>query len=172
MLIPGASGKIGGMPKVSAGIVLYRRTARALEVLLVHPGGPFWRNKDAGAWMIPKGEVAAGEESLACALREFEEELGMRPEGTPRPLKPARQAGGKWVEAFALEGDLDPGRIVSNRFEMEWPPKSGRLQSFPEVDRAAWFPLAEAADRILPSQRPILDDLAESFGLSPPGDTE
>ena len=152
------------MPKTSAGILLYRRSGEALEVLLAHPGGPFWRNKDAGAWMIPKGEVATGEEPLACALREFEEELGIRPEGTPRPLSPVRQAGGKWVEAFALEGDLDPHSIVSNQFEMEWPPRSGRYQSFPEIDHALWFPIAEARDKILPSQRPILDELAESLG--------
>ena len=101
------------MPKLSAGILLYRGTGKTLDVLLVHPGGPFWRNRDAGAWMIPKGEVGESEEALACALREFEEELGVRPEGAPRPLKPVRQAGGKWVAAFALEGDLDPDRIVS-----------------------------------------------------------
>jgi predicted NUDIX family NTP pyrophosphohydrolase len=148
------------LPKLSAGILLYRGSAGALEVLLVHPGGPFWRNKDAGAWMIPKGEVAPGEEPLACALREFEEELGIRPGGSPLPLGRLRQAGGKWVEAFALMGDLDPARIVSNMFEMEWPPRSGHLQAFPEVDRAAWFSLNEAHDKILPSQRPILDSLA------------
>ncbi len=160
------------MPKLSAGILLYRMSRGMLEVLLVHPGGPFWHNKDAGAWMIPKGEVAAGEAPLACALREFEEELGVRPEGSPRPLKPVRQAGGKWVEAFALDGDLDPARIVSNRFEMEWPPKSGRVQSFPEVDRAAWLSLTEARKKILPSQRPILDELAQMLGVRPRGDRE
>jgi predicted NUDIX family NTP pyrophosphohydrolase len=148
------------VPVLSAGILLHRRRAGALEVLLVHPGGPFWRNKDEGAWMIPKGLVEEGEEPLACALREFEEELGTRPSGTPEPLCRIRQKGGKWVEAFALEGDLDPGAIVSNVFEVEWPPRSGRLQSFPEVDRAAWFSLAEARARILPSQTPILDALA------------
>jgi predicted NUDIX family NTP pyrophosphohydrolase len=160
------------MAKTSAGILLYRRPSGGLEVLLVHPGGPFWRSKDAGAWVIPKGEVAAEEEPLACALREFEEELGVRLEGAPRRLMPVRQSGGKWVEAFALEGDLDPDSIVSNRFEMEWPPRSGRLQSFPEVDQARWFPTAEARDKILPSQRPILDELAESLGVSPAGDRE
>jgi predicted NUDIX family NTP pyrophosphohydrolase len=148
------------VPVLSAGILLHRRRAGAVEVLLVHPGGPFWRNKDEGAWMIPKGLVDEGEEPLACALREFEEELGTRPAGTPEPLCRIRQKGGKWVEAFALEGDLDPGAIVSNAFEVEWPPRSGRLQSFPEVDRAAWFSLAEARARILPSQAPILDALA------------
>ena len=143
----------------SAGILLHRRRAGALEVLLVHPGGPFWRNRDEGAWMIPKGLVEDGEDAAACALREFEEELGMRPEGVPAPLCRVRQSGGKWVEAFALEGDLDAERIVSNRFELEYPPKSGRFQSFPEVDRAAWFGMAAARAKILPSQRPILDCL-------------
>ncbi|PWG03104.1 NUDIX domain-containing protein [Sphingosinicella humi] len=160
------------MPKISAGILLYRLRRGTAEVLLVHPGGPFWRNKDAGAWMIPKGEVAPGEAPLACALREFEEELGVRPEGSPRPLSPVRQAGGKRVEAFALEGELDPDRIVSNRFEMEWPPRSGRLQSFPEVDRAGWLPLAEAREKILARQRPMLDELAQMLGVTPPGDRE
>jgi predicted NUDIX family NTP pyrophosphohydrolase len=141
---------------LSAGILLYRRRPR-LEVLLIHPGGPFWRNKDEGAWMIPKGLVEPGEQLEAAALREFEEELGVRPPGALEPLGRIRQKGGKYVEAFALEGDLDPAAIVSNLFEVEWPPKSGRLQPFPEVDRAAWFPLAEARVKILPSQAPILD---------------
>lgn len=147
------------MPLLSAGILLHRRREAGLEVLLVHPGGPFWRNKDEGAWMIPKGMVDEGEEPLACALREFEEELGTRPEGRPEPLCRIRQKGGKWVEAFALEGDLDADAIVSNSFKVEWPPKSGTWQSFPEVDRAAWFSLAEARAKILPSQAPILDAL-------------
>src|SRR3546814_727819 len=151
------------LSKLSAGILLYRGSRSALDVLLVHPGGPFWRNKDAGAWMIPKGEVASGEDPLACALREFEEELGVKPAGMPRPLCRIRQAGGKWVEAFALEGEFDSDRLVSNRFEMEWPPRSGRLQSFPEVDRAAWLSLDAAQDKILPSQRPILDFLVQAL---------
>lgn len=109
--------------------------------------------------MMPKGEVQEGEDLAACALREFEEELGTRPPGEPQPLLRIRQKGGKWVEAFALEGDLDPERIVSNSFETEWPPRSGRLQSYPEVDRAAWFGLAEARAKILPSQMPLLDAL-------------
>jgi predicted NUDIX family NTP pyrophosphohydrolase len=145
------------LPVLSAGILLYRRRP-ALEILLVHPGGPFWRNKDEGAWMIPKGQIEPGEDEAAAALREFEEELGVRPPGTPEPLCRIRQKGGKWVQAFALEGDLDPEAIASNMFEVEWPPKSGRLQPFPEVDRAAWFSLAEARAKILPSQRDILDD--------------
>jgi predicted NUDIX family NTP pyrophosphohydrolase len=144
---------------ISAGILLYRRRESGLELLLVHPGGPFWRRKDEGAWMIPKGLVEAGEEPLACALREFEEELGVKPEGVPRPLCRVRQKGGKWVEAFALEGDLDPAGIVSNSFRLEYPPKSGEYRDFPEVDAAAWYGLAEARAKILPSQAPILDAL-------------
>ena len=147
------------MGKLSAGILLYRRKSGAIEVLLIHPGGPFWRGREQGAWMIPKGGVEEGEDVAACALREFEEELGTRPEGTPRPLCRIRQAGGKWVEAFVLEGDLDPERIVSNEFQVEWPPRSGEYRSYPEVDRAAWFCLAEARAQILPSQTPILDAL-------------
>ena len=152
------------MVETSAGILLYRRSD-ALEVLLVHPGGPYWRSKDAGAWMMPKGVVGEGEDLLAAALREFEEELGTRPEGEPKHLCRIRQKGGKWVEAFALEADLDPEGVTSNLFEMEWPPRSGRRESFPEVDRAAWFSLAEAREKILPSQEPILDHLAEQLGL-------
>jgi predicted NUDIX family NTP pyrophosphohydrolase len=147
---------------LSAGIILYHERAGALRVLLVHPGGPYWRNKDAGAWMIPKGLVEPGEEPAAAARREFQEELGTRPEGELKPLGRVRQAGGKWVEAFALEGDLDADAIVSNAFTMEYPPRSGRLRSFPEVDRAAWFTLPEARAMILPSQLPILDWLEEA----------
>lgn len=145
---------------ISAGILLYREDAGGLEVLLVHPGGPYWRNRDAGAWMMPKGGVEEGEDYAACAIREFEEELGTRPSGTPRPLCRIRQKGGKWVEAFSLEGDLDPAQVVSNLFEMEWPPRSGQMQSFPEVDRAAWFTLEQARTVMLPSQLPLLDALA------------
>ena len=147
------------MPLTSAGILLYRRGGAGPEVLLIHPGGPFWRNKDEGAWMIPKGLVEEGEEPLACALREFEEELGVKPEGEPRFLCRVRQKGGKWVEAFALEGDLDPDRIVSNSFRLEYPPKSGEYRDFPEVDAAAWYDFHEARRKILPSQAPILDAL-------------
>ena len=147
------------MGKLSAGILLYRRTGGEVEVLLIHPGGPFWRGRGRGAWMIPKGGVEEGEDIAACALREFEEELGTRPSGEPRPLCRIRQAGGKWVEAFVLEGDLDTERIVSTEFTLEWPPRSGEMQSYPEVDRAAWFSLAEARAQILPSQAPILDAL-------------
>jgi predicted NUDIX family NTP pyrophosphohydrolase len=150
--------------KLSAGILLYRRGSGGLEVLLILPGGPYWRGRDQGAWMIPKGGVEDGEDVAACAMREFEEELGTRPPGEPRPLCRIRQAGGKWVEAFALEGELDPERIVSADFRMEWPPRSGEFQSFPEVDRAAWFSLGDARAHILPSQTPILDALEAMLG--------
>ena len=145
--------------KLSAGILMWRRRAGEREVLLAHFGGPQWRGKDAGAWAIPKGLVEEGEDLEACARREFEEELGVRPEGELEPLGRIRQKGGKWVEAFALEGDLDADRIVSNSFTVEWPPRSGRFQTFPEVDRAAWFSLADAREKILPSQLPILERL-------------
>jgi predicted NUDIX family NTP pyrophosphohydrolase len=152
------------LPAVSAGILLYRSREGAFELLLIHPGGPFWRGKDVGAWMIPKGGLEEGEDAAAAALREFEEELGTRPEGLLRPLPRIRQAGGKYVEAFALEGDLDVDRIVSNCFTIEYPPRSGQFQSFPEVDAARWFTLAEALTNILPSQRPILESFAGEVG--------
>lgn len=145
------------MPARSAGILLYRRDPDLLRVLLVHPGGPFWRGRDAGAWMIPKGLVEPDEAPLAAALREFEEELGVRPEGEPAALCTVRQAGGKWVEAFALEGDFDCAGLKSNEFTIEYPPRSGSFRAFPEVDEARWFTLAEARVMILPSQAPILD---------------
>jgi predicted NUDIX family NTP pyrophosphohydrolase len=145
------------MAPLSAGILMWRRRAGGVEVLLGHFGGPMWAKRDAGAWAIPKGLVEPGETLEACARREFEEELGVRPEGGLVPLGRIRQKGGKWVEAFALEGDLDAEAIVSTPAVMEWPPRSGRIQSFPEIDRAQWFGLAEAQARILPSQRPILD---------------
>ena len=148
------------MPPRSAGIILYRRRKAGVEVLLVHAGGPFWRHRDAGAWMIPKGMVEPGEDPEDAALREFEEELGTRLEGAPVVLRRVRQAGGKWVEAYAMEGDLDPEAITSNSTVIEFPPRSGRYQSYPEVDRAQWFTLAEARPKMLPSQHPILDALA------------
>jgi len=144
----------------SAGILLYRRGSKGLEVLLVHPGGPFWQRRDAGAWQIPKGKIDHGEELLAAALREFKEELGVTLEGTARPLTRIRQAAGKWVDTFAVEGDLDADSIVSETFEMEWPPKSGRIQAYPEIDRACWFTLDEARPKMLISQMPLLDELA------------
>lgn len=145
------------MPLLSAGILMWRRREGLCEVLLAHFGGPQWRNKDAGAWAIPKGLVEPGENLEACARREFEEEIGVRPIGELVPLGRIRQKGGKLVEAFVLEGDLDAEKIVSNSFTVEWPPRSGRFQSFPEVDRARWFSLPCAREKILPSQLPILD---------------
>jgi predicted NUDIX family NTP pyrophosphohydrolase len=143
---------------LSAGILLWRHGAHgAVEVLLGHFGGPLWARKDAGAWAIPKGVVEAGETPEQAARREFREELGFPAEGALAPLGRIRQKGGKEVEAFALEGDLDAGAIMSNSFTLEWPPKSGRMQVFPEIDRVAWFTLAEAREKILPSQAPILD---------------
>jgi len=147
-------------PPLSAGILLFRQREARLEVLLVKPGGPFWRNKDAGAWMIPKGLVEHGETPVEAALREFEEETGTRLTTVPFPLATVRQAGGKLVEAFALEGDLDPAAIRSNEFELEWPPRSGRLQPFPEIAEARWMTLDEARQLMLPSQLPLLDALA------------
>jgi predicted NUDIX family NTP pyrophosphohydrolase len=149
------------LPAKSAGILLYKREGGTLKVLLVHPGGPFWARKDAGAWSIPKGEYAGGEDPQAAARREFAEELGVVLEGELEPLGEAVQPSRKRVLAYAFKGDLDPDRIVSNIFEIEWPPKSGRRQSFPEVDRAAWFTLGEAREKLLPGQRIFLDRLAE-----------
>jgi predicted NUDIX family NTP pyrophosphohydrolase len=147
------------MATESAGILLYRRDDGQLLVLLVHPGGPFWRRKDLGAWSIPKGERVAGEDPAVTARREFAEELGSTPDGPLQRLGIIRQRGGKQVEAFALEGAFDPERLSSNTFEIEWPPRSGRRESFPEVDRAAWFSMADARVKILDGQRPLLDRL-------------
>ncbi|WP_315759563.1 MULTISPECIES: NUDIX domain-containing protein [unclassified Bradyrhizobium] len=152
------------MPARSAGVLAFRRTSNGLEVLLVHPGGPFWRNKDLGAWSIPKGEFGAGEAAEAVARREFAEELGTTLTASLLPLGEIKQRGGKVVEAFAAETDLDAGSITSNAFELEWPPRSGRIQRFPEVDRAAWFDLAEARVRINPAQAALLDRLVEIGG--------
>ncbi|WP_315831034.1 NUDIX domain-containing protein [Bradyrhizobium prioriisuperbiae] len=149
------------MPLASAGILMYRRCDGELEVLLVHPGGPFWRNKDDGTWSIPKGEMAEDEDPEAAARREFEEELGVALTDTLVPLGEIKQRGGKRVHGFAVEGDLDATAIRSNTFELEWPPKSGRMQTFPEVDRAEWFALDIARDKILSGQRALLDRLAD-----------
>ena len=151
-------------PPLSAGILLYRRRSDELEVLLVKHGGPFWRNKDVGAWMIPKGAVEPGEMPAEAALREFEEETGTRLTSAPFPLKKIRQSGGKTVEAFALEGDLDPAAVTSNEFELEWPPRSGRLERFPECEQARWMTIAEARTMMLPSQIPLLDALEQRLG--------
>jgi predicted NUDIX family NTP pyrophosphohydrolase len=148
------------MARASAGILVHRRRDRRLEVLLVHPGGPLWSARDLGAWSIPKGEHAPEEDPLAAARREFEEELGSRsPAGEPVDLGQIVQRSGKVVRAWALEGDLDAERIVSNTFTMEWPPRSGRRQEFPEVDRAQWFALDEARRRIVPAQIDLLERL-------------
>jgi predicted NUDIX family NTP pyrophosphohydrolase len=146
-------------PPLSAGILLFRQRTGTIEVLLVKPGGPFWRGRDAGAWMIPKGMVEPGETAEEAALREFEEEVGARLTAVPSRLCKVRQAGGKVVEAFAVEGDLDPAATKSIHFEMEWPRKSGERQSFPEVEEARWMGLDEARVLMLPSQLPILDAL-------------
>jgi predicted NUDIX family NTP pyrophosphohydrolase len=148
------------MPLRSAGILMYRIRDGAIEVLLAHPGGPFWRRRDDGAWTIPKGEIGAGEIPEAAARREFREEIGVEPIGELRPLGAIRQRAGKYVEAFALEGDFDVALLASNTFEIEWPPRSGRLATFPEVDRVGWFALPIAREKILEAQRPLLDRLA------------
>lgn len=148
------------MPKrTSAGLLPYRQHQGSLEVFLVHPGGPFWARRDEGSWSIGKGELAADEAPRAAAVREFEEETGYHLEGEFLPLLPVRQAAGKTVFAFAVAADLDPDAIRSGSFTLEWPPRSGRTRSFPEVDRAAWFPLDVARHKILPAQRPLLDEL-------------
>jgi predicted NUDIX family NTP pyrophosphohydrolase len=150
----------------SAGILMYRRTGPRLEVLLVHPGGPFWRNKDEGAWSIPKGEMDEGEDAAVAARREFLEETGIAVTGPLEPLGDIRQRGGKRVTAFAVEGDLDVDAIKSNTFEIEWPPKRKKMQSFPEIDRAEWFDLPAAHIKIFVGQRPLLDRLAAFVGES------
>ena len=147
------------MPRESAGLVVYRWRGSRLEVLLVHPGGPFWARKDQGAWSIPKGEIEPGEAPLARAQQELREETGFAVAGPFVALAPVRQPGGKIVHAFAVAGDGDAGTIVSSRFTMEWPPRSGRFQSFPEVDRAGWFELPAAREKILSGQRGLLDQL-------------
>jgi predicted NUDIX family NTP pyrophosphohydrolase len=153
--------------KHSAGILLFRRDAGELQVLLVHPGGPYWAKRDEGAWTIPKGECEEGEEPRACALRELGEELGAAPDLDPGALielGSVRQKSGKVVEAWAAEGDFDPAELESNTFELEWPPRSGRRQDFPEVDRAEWFDPGAAREKILPAQAELIDRLRERLG--------
>ena len=152
------------MPKRSAGILLYRRRGSQPEVLLVHPGGPFWAKKDAGAWSIPKGLYELDEDPLAAARREFLEETGHAPNGDFVHLGTFKQPGGKVVEAWAVEGDFDLGTFRSNVFAMEWPPRSGRMAEFPEADRAGWFGLDEASRRILKGQAPMLEALRKIVG--------
>lgn len=148
----------------SAGVLLFRHGEDGLEVLLIRPGGPFWRKRDAGAWMIPKGRIEPGEAAADAALREFTEETGAVIDCRPFPLCRVRQAGGKWVEAFAAEGDCDAAEITSNEFEMEWPPRSGRMQRYLEAEEARWMPIGEARRLMLPSQLPMLDALEERVG--------
>jgi predicted NUDIX family NTP pyrophosphohydrolase len=150
------------VPKTSAGILLHRERDGAREVLLVHPGGPFWARKDAGAWSIPKGEYEDGDDPRAAALREFEEELGspLPADAELTELGTVRQSGGKVITAYAAAGDLDAASIASNTFTMEWPPRSGRTQEFPEVDRAEWFGLDAAREKINPAQAELIDRLS------------
>ena len=148
------------MAKTSAGLLMYRRRGEELEFLLVHPGGPFWKNKDAGAWTIPKGEIDEGEDALAAAKREFEEELGLRPDGRFVELQPVRQKSGKMVRAWAFEGDCHPEKIRSNTFTIEWPPRSGEQKEFPEVDRAGFFNGQQAKEKINVAQIPLLEEVA------------
>lgn len=146
------------MPQVSAGLLMYRQRDQ-LQVLLVHPGGPFFRNKDEGAWTIPKGEVQPGEEPLAAARREFLEETGFAASEPFTPLQPIKQKGGKVVHAWATTGDLDPAAVRSNTFQLEWPPKSGRLAEFPEIERAEWFGIDDARQKLNPAQVALVDEL-------------
>ncbi len=152
------------MNKTSAGLLMYRVRDGTLEVLLAHPGGPFWRKKDDGAWTIPKGETSPGEDVQAAARREFEEETGVRPEGPFIELTPIRQRSGKTVSAWAFEGNCDPDSIESNTFQLEWPPRSGRMQDFPEIDRAEFFGVAEAKQKINPAQVPLIDEMQKLIG--------
>jgi predicted NUDIX family NTP pyrophosphohydrolase len=147
---------------------MFRRRGRALEVLLVHPGGPFWAKKDLGAWTIPKGELAEGEDELATARREFEEETGLRPEAPMHPLGSVKQKAGKVVHAWAFEGDCDPATLRSNTYRVQWPPGSGQWRTYPEVDRAEWFALAEARERINPAQAALLETLERIAGTGEP----
>lgn len=147
------------MPKIAAGLLLFRRRSAGLEVLLAHPGGPFWARKDLGAWSIPKGEIDPGEDPVAAARREFREEIGLDVSGPMFPLGERKQPGGKLVKIWAAEGDFEPSQLRSNTFELEWPKGSGRVRTFPEVDRAQWFELPEARRYILPGQAPFLDAL-------------
>ena len=155
------------MPTItSAGLLLFRQGPAGLEVLLAHPGGPWWSRKDVGAWMLPKGELHAGEDALDAARREFEEETGYAPPGPFAPLGEVRQNGGKRVLAWATPGDMDPSALRSNTFELEWPPRSGRLRSFPELDRVAWYDVPTALAKVLASQRPFIERLAAAIAAA------
>jgi len=154
--------------KSSAGILLYRKRGVEVEVFLAHPGGPFWARKDEGAWSIPKGEYDPEEDPLTAARREFAEETGLTVQGPFYAFGTLKQSGGKAVTVFAMEGDADPASIVSNTFELEWPPRSGKVRSFPEIDQVAWFELEDARRKLLPGQRPFLDRLLDH--MKEPGD--
>jgi predicted NUDIX family NTP pyrophosphohydrolase len=151
------------MPKTSAGILLYKKEQGVLQVFLVHPGGPFFARKDEGAWSIPKGELDAGEDPLATARREFEEETGCRPEGAFLPLSPVKQKGGKIVLSWSVEGGCDAAAIRSNTFTIEWPTGSDRMQEYPEVDRAGWFTVEEAKRKINPAQAALIEELSSKM---------
>ncbi len=152
------------MPEKSAGLLMYRRRGGRIEVFLVHPGGPLWAKKDEGAWSVPKGLYEEGEYPVEAARREFTEETGFPVAGELLPLGTVRMKSGKTVAAWAFEGDADPAALRSNTFKMEWPPRSGKLKEFPEVDRGAWFPLDVAREKIVQAQRPLLDRLEEALG--------
>jgi predicted NUDIX family NTP pyrophosphohydrolase len=152
------------MKKQSAGILLYRFQNKILQVFLVHPGGPFWKNKDEGAWSIPKGEYEDNEDPLIAAKREFKEETGIELHGEFRPLSPVKQKAGKMVQAWAIEGDADAATIRSNHFEIEWPPKSGKMTSFPEVDKAGWFTVVDAVVKINNAQAGFIEELQHLAG--------
>ena len=154
------------MPKTSAGILMYRRSGDAIEIFLIHPGGPFWAKKDLGSWSIPKGECEPDEDALAAARREFNEETGFEANGDFIPLAPIRQPSGKIVSAWAVEGSVDPTAVQSNKFSMEWPPKSGRQAEFPEVDRAGWFDPIEARLKLTRGQTPFVDALCAHLGIA------
>ena len=153
------------MPKHSAGLLMYRFRGGVLEVFLVHPGGPYWAKKDLGAWSLPKGEYTPDEDALAAARREFTEETGFPAEGEFLPLTPLKQPSGKIIAAWAFQGDCDPGGIKSNTFSLEWPPRSGRQEEFPEIDRAGWFTLEEAKVKIIKGQMGFLEELEKILSL-------
>ncbi len=155
------------MPKLSAGLLMFRRANTGIEVLLVHPGGPFWQKKDIGSWSVPKGEYEKGEDPLEAAKREFEEETGVAPRGDFISLEEVKQSSGKVIAVWALEGNCSAEQVRSNTFQMEWPPRSGKLQEFPEVDRAGWFSLEEARDRISKGQVSFIEKFINRLNYVP-----
>lgn len=155
--------------KQSAGILMYRIQSREIEILLAHPGGPFWKKKDLGAWSIPKGEYNEDEEPLAAAIREFKEETGLKLEGEFIQLEPVKQKSGKIVQAWAIKGDPDISKFVSNTFSLEWPPKSGKMSEFPEIDQLSWFNIKNAKEKILPAQVDFIEDLLKRINKTEHG---